>query len=239
MLVRESDGRLLLIRQDDHAKLCGEMAARLVDGPEERGAFVAAARVHDNGWREADAAPLLNPHTARPHTYNDYPDEGYLDVWRRGIARAVALDAHVGLLVSLHGSRFFTGSRAPYLREFHDAQCQLQDRLLAGLGLGGSHDALPAPVEEASGWIRFLDGVSLFACGEWGSPRALDAPDCEHVLEREEGRVVVDPWPFDDEFTLTIDAIELARAPYAEQRELDEDVRVAPTRRLSVRIAVA
>jgi hypothetical protein len=239
MIVQEADGRILLYPQEAHAHVAGEMAAELLGAPAPRAAFVAAVRVHDNGWREADAAPLLNGRTGLPHSFNDYPDAGYLDIWRRGISRAVALDAHVGLLVSLHGARFFANDTKPELRAFYEEQRALQDSLLRDLGLGGRWDALPKEVGDQVAWMRFFDGLSLFFCGVWGSPRTLTSPQGEHDVERIDGRLVVDPWPFDEEFDVAIQARELDRTRRATVDELRRDHEAAPRRLVQGTVAVA
>src|SRR5690625_7747874 len=76
MIVVSTDGSLRLIEQEHHAHLTGALAARMPFGALDHAAFVAAARVHDNGWREADATPTVD-RAGRPHTFSSAPDKTY------------------------------------------------------------------------------------------------------------------------------------------------------------------
>src|SRR3972149_5401342 len=108
MIIRADDRGLMLIRQTEHARLCGEMARSWGNEhfepvePLERVAWAAAE--HDNGWAEWEEAPRLNPETRWPCTYTDIPIDQHQEIYRRGIGRAIAHDRYAGLLVSLHGS---------------------------------------------------------------------------------------------------------------------------------------
>src|SRR3972149_138763 len=112
MIIRADDRGLMLIRQTEHARLCGEMARSWGNEhfepvePLERVAWAAAE--HDNGWAEWEEAPRLNPETRRPCTYTDIPIDQHQEIYRRGIGRAIAHDRYAGLLVSLHGSLLFS-----------------------------------------------------------------------------------------------------------------------------------
>lgn len=196
LVVPDADG-LLLVTQEAHAWLAGDLAARLRPGPWDRSAFVAAARVHDNGWREADAAPTVDGE-GRPHAFTSLPDDAYEAVWRRGIARAAAVDPLVGLLVGLHGARFFGFRRSAGMRDLLAAERAREERVLADLGLGGTADGLPPAVRAASDAIALLDALSLQLCGLLGDRLAVRVAGTEHVLARTPDRVTVDPWPFAD-----------------------------------------
>ena len=189
MIVVSDDGGLLLVAQEAHAHLAGDLAARLPAGRYPRSALVAAARQHDNGWREADADPTRDDR-GRPRTFYDVPPDVYESVWRRGIVRAVAVDPLVGLLVGLHGARFFGASPHAAVRALHEEERDRQDRVLADLGLGGSWQDLPPPILAASDWIAFLDRVSLLVCGEL--PDELDT-DVDRVLHRTPGAGTTSP----------------------------------------------
>ena len=68
MIVQRQDSELLLVRQTDHAALSGMLAEHWGDGdfacPEPRAAVLLAAARHDDGWREWELAPKVNPTTA-------------------------------------------------------------------------------------------------------------------------------------------------------------------------------
>ena len=72
MIVVPEGATLLLVTQPDHAHLSGELlslwrAGGLPENP-RRADLLFAAREHDNGWREADAAPRWDAARGRPTT---------------------------------------------------------------------------------------------------------------------------------------------------------------------------
>lgn len=194
IVVPDGDG-LVAFAQEAHAWLAGDLATRLPARHWEPSAFVAAARVHDNGWREADRVPTIDGE-GRPHRFYQVPAEVYVDVWRRGIARAAAVDAIVGLLVGLHGARFFGSSAHDAVRALHDEERTRQDRVLAEVGLGGSWRDLPPAVRSASDWIAFLDQLSLVVCGELDDETTAEVDGTRLRVARAGDVIAVDPWPF-------------------------------------------
>src|SRR5205085_2628059 len=67
-----------------------------------RGALLRAVRLHDNGWRELDAAPPIDRSSGRPWSFVDLPPSLRLEVWTRGTARYVDEDPYVALLIVEH-----------------------------------------------------------------------------------------------------------------------------------------
>lgn len=228
MIVEEQADGLVVIEQEAHARLTGELAARLPFRVAHHAAFVAAARVHDNGWREADRAATVDG-DGRPHTFNNVPDDVYEDLWRRGIERAAAVDELVGLLVGLHGARFFGTRESPGMQELVADERRRQDEVLASLGLGGSWRDLPSGVGEASAWIAMLDALSLLLCGaglpDQISPRIGSQP---YTLTRRTGEVTVEPWPYEPgSWTTTVAARTVPPGPYPDDAALRETLRSA------------
>lgn len=243
MLVRDDgDGGLLIVLQEDHAHHAGELAAALTEAvPAPQAAWIAAARTHDNGWRESDAAPRLDPRTGRPHTYRSVPDDVYVDVWRRGIDRALALDAYAGLLVSLHGLRFFGNRDTPEARAFYIERRAQQDRLLAELGAPeAAWDRLPEDVRTHHEWLRWVDGLSLFLLGDWGDELELAAAARRHHLRRRDDRTVaMAPFPFAHPLTFRVPALRLAGERYEDERALQAAFADARPEMLSLRLEPA
>ena len=228
MIVDREDGRLLVVEQEAHAHLTGELAAALPFHVPHHAAFVAAARVHDNGWREADRAATVDE-DGMPHTFNNVPDAVYEDLWRRGIERAAAVDELVGLLVGLHGARFFETRESPGMRALVADERRRQDDVLASLGLGGSWDELPGDVAEASDWIAVLDALSLLLCGaglpDRISPRVVSQP---YTLTRDGREVAVDPWPYaQDALRTSVPARRIPLGPYPDHEALRDALQAA------------
>lgn len=219
MIVHAAGDELLLIEQEHHAHLTGELAALLPRGRGDHAAFLAAARVHDNGWREADRAPTVDT-DGWPHTFATVDDDTYEAVWRRGIARAAEVDPLVGLLVGLHGARFFGGRTSPGMCDLAEGERARQDRVLADLGLGGSWEELPAEVAEPSQRIALLDALSLMLCGAIDRELTAHVGDQPFTLTPTPGpgllpTVSVRPWPFVDAApALGVTARRLPRTPF-------------------------
>jgi hypothetical protein len=198
MIVSEDGDELVLITQEDHAHLTGDLAAALPVPVPMSAAFVAAARIHDNGWREPDAAPTVDE-DGRPHGFSDVPDDVYEDLWRRGIERAAAVDPLVGLYVGLHGARFFETRHSPGMQRLVEQERQRQDEVLVELELGGRWDALPERVAEVSDWIAMLDALSLMLCDAPLPDRLTPTvAGIQYTLVRDGGQVTMDPWPYED-----------------------------------------
>ncbi len=227
MIVLPDGDGLVLFGQEPHAQLAGELAARLPAGRWEGSALVAAARVHDNGWREADLHPTIDQ-DGRPHTFYRVPPDVYVAIWRRGIARAAAADALVGLLVGLHGARFFGSNPHEQVRALHDEERARQDLVLAELGLGTSWQALPTPLQSVSDWIAFVDQLSLLICGEFDTAdRDLDGTSYRAV--RSGDVITLDPWPFGDAGgSVEITGRSLPRGSYPSRGALQEALAEAP-----------
>jgi len=111
MIRRDENGAFYLIRQDDHAKLSGQLAERLGgsvltpllehDADSGRKALTAIA-MHDAGWPLHDDAPTLN-NRMQPRDVFESKADIAMKVWTASADRAAAVDPYIGLLVSLHG----------------------------------------------------------------------------------------------------------------------------------------
>ncbi len=211
MIVETNERGQLLIPQTEHARICGTMARAWggadFEPPRPLEPVVLAAAEHDNGWAEWEAAPRLNPETGRPYSYRDIPIDQHLEIYRRGIARAVDRDTYAGVLVSLHGSLLYERFRSgqPGAATFLQEQRDLRARLLDELRNDASTRPLIAPnvLETNRALIFGLDALSLFLChGRPGSNRIEFPADYAGertalTLRRRDGDWDLDPFPFD------------------------------------------
>ena len=116
MIIQEQGDELLLIRQTDHATLSG-FFARLWGNddfirPEPFDSFLLAASEHDNGWRDAELLPQIDPRTRTPYSFMSLPTQEHMALYQQGIERVVKADHYAGLLVSLHCSGLYDRTRA-------------------------------------------------------------------------------------------------------------------------------
>jgi hypothetical protein len=106
MILQEQGDQLVLIRQTDHAVLAGvfarEWGNELFRRPEPFDSFCLAAAEHDNGWRDWELLPQVDPKTRLPYSFMSVPTEAHMALYLRGIERTVKADAYAGLLVAMH-----------------------------------------------------------------------------------------------------------------------------------------
>lgn len=116
MIVQERGDQLILIRQTDHALLSGffarEWGNELFRKPPAFDSFCLAAGEHDNGWREWELEPEVDPRSRQPYTFMSIPTQDHIALYQRGIERVVRADHYAGLLVSLHCSNLYDRTRA-------------------------------------------------------------------------------------------------------------------------------
>jgi hypothetical protein len=125
MIRREEHGEFLLITQNDHALLAGELAEVFGNGrfaePQPRGSALRGVNLHDCGWPLHDDEPTLNKE-GKPLDVFETPAAIGLKVWTASADRAAAQDPYAGLLVSLHvlSLSVFATTQAPFEHEKFD-----------------------------------------------------------------------------------------------------------------------
>jgi Protein of unknown function (DUF3891) len=108
MIVRyESDGSLVMITQNDHAKLSGLFAAHWgneqFEKPRPHGSATRAAQYHDAGWLRYETKPHFNADTGKTPNFRQVPnDQTQLDSYQWALDWATAIDGYAGLLISKH-----------------------------------------------------------------------------------------------------------------------------------------
>ena len=116
MIVQEQGDQLVLIRQTDHATLSGffarEWGNELFKRVEPYESLRLAASEHDNGWREWELQPELDPRTRLPYSFMSLPTETHTALYQRGIERVVKTDRYAGMIVSMHAAGLYDRARA-------------------------------------------------------------------------------------------------------------------------------
>lgn len=171
MIVRDDGDTLVLITQPDHARLAGEIAAAMRSeasllGP-ARETILLAAREHDNGWIEVDAAPGVDPHTGRPYDFVTGPARRLKhDLWLRGIARVARMNPRAGALVAEHALTVYGyRAREAHWHAFFVSITALRDDLLRRLGIdqGDGREAFQRDYR----CVQLTDAFSLQFCHGW------------------------------------------------------------------------
>jgi hypothetical protein len=108
MIVRnQSDGTIVMITQNDHAKLAGLFAAHWgndrFERPRPYAAVVRAAQYHDGGWLRYETNPILDPATGKSPSYQQVPNDApQLAAYQWAIDMLTEIDRYTGLMVSKH-----------------------------------------------------------------------------------------------------------------------------------------
>jgi hypothetical protein len=216
MIVRTSASSLLLIAQPDHAVLARQIMERWQSGglPAEprRASILHAIEEHDNGWREVDAAPVLDGSTGRVLDFIAIPAHTRQAVWPRGVAR-LAADPVAAALVAQHAIHIYSRFRADAAwTGFFDEMTRLREMfaLRAGVSLDDVQRLYP--------FVRAADLMSLTFCTGW--TEAQHAAGHEIRL-RDEHTITVHPDPFAGATVpFTIRARVLPNRPFASPVEV-------------------
>jgi hypothetical protein len=232
MIVVSADGRFRFITQPDHAHFAGELLALwradgLPDHP-RRTDLIFAAREHDNGWREADAAPRWDAERGRPHDFLTLSRRERIAIWERGTRRFAAARPYAALLITRHALSLFGNRREeegwqPFLSSLEDRERELR----------AATDALPEDLAADYRWIDLADQISLAACNRWQEP-----------VERHGVRIVpaggtvhLDPFPLAGATTFRVPCRRVPRRAYRGDADLGGELAAARWEELPVRIA--
>jgi len=225
MIVQEHGDQLVLIRQTDHAVLSGffarEWGSELFKRPEPFESVRLAAEEHDNGWREWELQPQVDPKTRLPYSFMSLPTEAHIALYQRGIERVVKRDRYAGLLVSLHASQLYDRARATipgYSAKYvKSTETELVSSFLQGLKLQQLRLKVDLRAEAATKEfaqeklleinarrLEALDRLSLYFCLSSPEEATMEAiPVDDHGSEvdwvlRPQGRNAVSlaPYPF-------------------------------------------
>lgn len=116
MIVQDQGAQFVIIRQTDHSLLAGFFARHwgndLFARPEPFESFCLAAEEHDNGWREWELMPSIDPVTFSPYTFMSIPTEEHIALYQRGLERLIKADYYAGLLACAHCEQLYDHTRA-------------------------------------------------------------------------------------------------------------------------------
>ena len=234
MIVVDDSTDYQVITQTDHARFAGELLSLwrsdgLPDHP-RRADLLFAAREHDNGWREADAAPAVDPERGRPHDFLTLPDAERAEIWRRGTARFAERRPYPALLITLHALNVLGGMGGG--RRWKALLAQLaerRDELLAATGVAAA---------EAAADYRFIDltdGLSLAACNRWRDP--FERAGVRGRYDREIHTLYLHPFPLAGATTFQVPTRRIPRRRYAGDADLGGALAAATWGDLAVRVA--
>lgn len=185
-----------------------------------------ATREHDNGWREADSAPWLDAATHRPYDFTTYPEEGRLDLWRRGILRFAQEEPTVALLIAEHAEhvhRPLSATWRSFFEELEPLRHGWQERS------GVDRTTLLQDYR----YLEIADSLSLALCMQ-----QTGRLECQGVEAWVEGdRLQLDPFPLAGTTTFQIPVRRIESQTYRSDRQIAAALARARWQRWSVRVA--
>jgi hypothetical protein len=225
VIVRVAGDRLQLITQPDHARLARRIMEHCVPlaSASRRRAILHAIEEHDNGWREEDAAPCIDPRTGEIADFITAPVRVRQGVWPRGVAR-LASDPWAAALVAQHAITIYDRNRSdPEWTPFFAEMQNRRDELLHATGLP-LDDLLSDYV-----FVRLADLISLTFCAGWTDAEGFGG----WTVQPSSTRIAVAPKAFDGDVPFEIDAREIRNRPFQSDEDLREAVRTAETETLT------
>lgn len=230
---------LRVVTQNDHAHLSAEILGlwRDDDLPQNprRATILRAAREHDNGWRENDAAPRIDPASGRPRDYRTAADDDRRTIWSRAIDRYREDEPAVAALILAHALRLHHDREdVPAWRPLIESWRALASELSEALVLN------PALLAADYRLVDIADTLSLALADRWREPFAFRGLQCEAQPAPEIDTLAIAPFPLAGATTFTLPCRLIPNRRYrsdtdlalalAEARWVEHRVRLVPLR---------
>lgn len=164
MIIRERDDAFVMIEQDHHATLSGQLYDYIstylsLDEESTHLAMREAIYLHDVGWKPFDLSPIWNDENELPYDFITYPNSIKTVLYQQGIDKVANISHYAALLCSEHYVRFLENDTHPLSQQFVTMEGKRQQEII---------DYLPAFNQEAFlthyEILRFFDNLSLYIC---------------------------------------------------------------------------
>lgn len=239
----------LLISQVEHARLSGVLAEKCLAkfGGEDhsldpvRQELLSAITHHDDGWREWEQAPRLDPQSGKPLSFLELPVDEAIGIWDRSIQAAAEISdlaawtvaGHFSALLATVGDHAQEATSRDWLhkaalrRSQWFADWHARDEATHTAELAG----------EALKWLQLFDILSLWPCSQYpvageqtpqlpkpfrtGQTLVREIRPSARQAPNEPCRIVFEPWPFEaNDFTLQAAAYLVVARHYSSPQEL-------------------
>ncbi|SCY89829.1 Protein of unknown function [Paenibacillus polysaccharolyticus] len=227
MIVYEREHDFVLTAQHEHGIVAGDMAShwkkKWLPHESHRDDLILAAKEHDRGWIDLDAAPLWNDYSQIPYSFRDFPLRPRFVFYRKGIEEVRQQNPYAGLLCSLMYTELFQKTLGANSEDDDDIRQYLQEEQLQQESwkkeLGVNASELEEQLKNDVEIMLFCDQLSLFLCMEEpGTPTARydffaeglgcgfdTCPSSNVQVEWVSGeKVALSFFPFDEEFEVTM-----------------------------------
>lgn len=232
------DPRLLLTTQNDHAALAAEIAALwradgLPDNPRRR-EILFAVREHDNGWREADSAPYVDPESGRPHSFITLPLARKEEIGHRAVERHRNEHPYAAALIAHHARHVYRHRVGEGYEELFAYLEQARAECLEASGHGDGE------IEADYPFLELTDLASLVLANRWTEPQEVPGGEGRRTTFRLSGdgdTLHMDPFPLAGATSFTLACRAVPDRRYASDRDLSLTLAEARWERRRVRLA--
>lgn len=160
VIVRDSDGSFVVVKQHDHALVSAEFARHWMRQPWPRESTLYAIAHHDVAWQGPDSSVRWNEETGRPHSFADYPPDEKVRAYAGGLDWLEGRDAYAACLCSMHYEKLLrTFGESEAEKRFAETEKRRQERLRAEM----STEEIES-LDRNLSFLRLCDGLSLYVC---------------------------------------------------------------------------
>lgn len=200
VIVRETKTHFILIQQNDHARLSGEIfntfSKDLFHTIPKKVSVEYAIFNHDLGWNAVDKMPFWNDEIDKPYSFMNFPQIPKITFYREGIEKVSKVDAYAGLLCSRHYAHFILGGLdTEEARVFVQEEQERKEKYIRHFS-----DFDESVFEYHYGLLALCDNLSLYVC--------LNKPDKKSKKNLQMFREGI-PTPPQLHETLDVDQIQL------------------------------
>jgi len=212
MIRRDVKEGWVLINQHDHAELSGEIMRfwgnKEFSRPEPYDEVLFAIRGHDNGWKEWDSSPRINPVNQYPMNFIEMTSSDQAYIWRRCFKRHSVEHPYASALIALHFGKLNEKSLNKNLNNnmAKSLHSEIIDFVSNMLNINASDlnlSSFPKDVQVNLGLVQIGDIISLALCHGWSSneikyaPLNYDSSLSTLSLESSDGsNFTIRPYPF-------------------------------------------
>jgi hypothetical protein len=201
----------ILISQIDHARLAAQLAEHWGAGEFPplwpAAELLWAIKHHDDGWRDWDLTPAVDPTSGQPRSFTEMVPADSLAIWTASIETARQAGPLETYVVAGHfcvlARRVIGWLDEETRRDLVGPFLATHDRLMADcLSQWRAHDSqrnTPAAADLALAQLQFFDALSLwFCCSPSSETETVQAPagPLLTLVPRSAEIVEVDPWPW-------------------------------------------
>ncbi|RYG74195.1 DUF3891 family protein [Lentibacillus lipolyticus] len=238
MIVRERPNSFVMIEQDNHAHVSGEIMTQWKDslfpGLHLRQSVEHAIYRHDYGWKPFDRQPFWNDQKQAPYTFIDFPAVPKTVLYKHGIDEVENEDTYAAMLCSEHYKQFMKNDTGESAQTFVQQEEQRQQRIVKMLG--GCNEKL---FNNHFSLLQLGDSLSLYAClNEPGVDKEDEHPffkegipipnkldgwnhDKLAVSWKDDRTIVLDPFPFEKTVSFHLQQKTITKQAIAEHGLMD------------------